>query len=136
MSCCDNKESSIASTGKISLEDLQKSVSERHAQNLLAIALAQENIGKWLKNGIVGNAKYYMGYKDFSDEDIESNKATCLGCEHRSGKQEFLQTSDVCLAPDPEQNGAPCGCPIYKKIVTGRCPIAKWTSTPLTIKGV
>lgn len=104
--------------------------------NLLRLALQQKHLLSWLKNGIIGQAKYYLGQKDYSDEDIDKHLATCQGCEFRSGyatSPDIVKSSDKCLGPDPAQGNAPCGCPIHKKIVTGKCPLNKWKSVPLTI---
>lgn len=126
-SSCGNKARNFAAP-KIPTNNKPDAKKIAPVKNIIEAASKQANIFKWFRDGISGIAKCFTGSSLYTDEDIVKNRDVCRTCEHstkdESGK---LTIQSQCMGPDPEQNGAPCGCPIICKTQTGKCPLNKWT---------
>lgn len=109
------------------------SCGKRALSNLVKAAKSQPDKVRWFKDGVTGIAKC-LGHKTtHSDEQISHNREVCRNCEFSTkNSQGKLTMSSQCMAPDPNNNNAPCGCFIICKTQNDQCPLGKWTQ--LTIK--
>lgn len=124
---------------KIEDNSEQKKVIEKKKQriimNLGRAALAQKFPIKWFKDGLSGLIKCLEGDTLYDDDGIKYNRDQCRNCPHATKDESGnLTVKSQCMAPDPEQNNAPCGCLLLCKTQTGKCPLNKFTE--ITIKGV
>lgn len=104
-------------------------------KNLGRAATSQNSKLQWFKDGLSGLIKCLNVKQEYSDEQIKANRSICLGCEYstkRDNGELFPQSQ--CMAPDPVKDGAACGCFITCKSMVDKCPLDKWTPTPLTVE--
>ena len=97
--------------------------------NLGKAAVAQTNVLQWFRDGVSNLVKCLNESQNYTDEDIRLNRQVCKTCEYATLVDGELATTSQCMAPDPEKNGAPCGCFLVCKTQVGRCPLNKWTTT-------
>lgn len=109
--------------------DPKQNMSKSLVHNLINAAKSQSNKIKWFRDGVSGIIKCMEGQTLYSDKDIQINRDVCSGCEFATDKSENgkLRMTSQCMAPDPENNNAPCGCFLICKTQTGSCPQKKWT---------
>lgn len=101
-------------------------------KNIASAAISQSNVFRWFRDGITGLVKCFTGSSLYSDEDIIKNRDVCRECEHSTKTDDRLTLQSQCMAPDPQQNNAPCGCFITCKTQTGKCPLNKWTTLTIS----
>lgn len=113
-----------------------ESINNGVIKNMIEAGAKQPGKIKWFKDGINGLIKCLEGKSIYSDEDIQKNRDTCRLCEFSSRNTDGkINLSSQCMAPDPAKNNAPCGCFIVCKTSQDpKCPLGKWTTTPLTVK--
>lgn len=106
-------------------------------KNLTEAVIQQPNKLKWFKNGVSGIIKCLDSNSIYTDEEIQENRKQCQNCEfstkNEAGK---LNMKSQCMAPDPNNENAPCGCFILCKTQSDSCPIKKFAPkiTDITIK--
>lgn len=119
---------------KIPENPVNKTVNTGILSNLKKAALSQDNMLKWAIDGLTGLIKCVTEDLLYTKEDVLSNRQVCKGCEHSSKNAKGLSDIDSqCMAPDPNNNNAPCGCFILCKTQVGKCPLGKWKTTPITV---
>lgn len=101
--------------------------------NLVKAAASQPDIVKWFKDGVNGLIKCAGNISIYTDEQIQKNRDACRECPHSTKTDGKLTMQSQCMAPDPNKNGAACGCIILCKTQTDKCPLGKWAT--LTING-
>jgi hypothetical protein len=106
--------------------------------NLTQSFVEQPDKLKWFKSGVNGILKCVGEKVIYIDEEIQKNRDICRGCEFATKTDGKLTKTSQCMGPDPNKNGAPCGCFILCKTqVDPRCPLGKWGKfSDLTINGV
>ncbi len=97
--------------------------------NLIKAGVSQSKPFHWFKDGLNGIIKC-MGLKSIYKEDqIQANRDACRECEHSTKNEDGkLYVYSQCMAPDPEKDGAPCGCFITCKTQVSKCPLNKWVT--------
>ncbi len=105
-------------------------------KNMASAAMKQPDFVKWFVDGATGLLRSLGGQLDYTPEDVLKNRAACKTCEFSTKDERGNSTAhSQCMAPDPNNNNAPCGCFILAKTETGECPLGKWKTTKLTING-
>lgn len=103
------------------------------AKNLVTAAISAPEIFSWFRDAITGIVKCFNKQQIYNDDNIIKNRADCGNCEHSTKTDGKLTVQSQCMAPDPNKENAPCGCFIVCKTMVDKCPLNKWTSTPVEI---
>lgn len=107
----------------------------RAGRNLINAGKKQPDKLHWFKDGVSGLLKCFQHKTIYTDSQIQQNRDVCRKCEFATKDDNGeLTLSSQCMAPDPNNNNAPCGCFILCKSQSGQCDLKKWVH--LTVKGV
>jgi len=133
MGCCGNSKNNInVPKPMFSGQEVSRKVEPKTRQSVMRsmyeAATKQPNKITWIRDGITGLIKCAIGKQDYTDSEIQKNREVCRSCEYATKNEKGeLTNKSQCMAPDPEKNGAPCGCIIMCKTQVGKCPLNKWT---------
>lgn len=97
-------------------------------RNFIKAAQSQPDKINWFKDGVSGLIKCLNHKTIYTDDIISLNREACRNCEFSTkDNDQDLNTTSQCMAPDPAQDNAPCGCFILCKTQSDVCPLNKWT---------
>lgn len=100
--------------------------------NMTKVVQEQPDKIKWFKDGITGLFKCITGDTKYTDAEIIINREACRTCEYSTKVDGKLTKKSQCMAPNPENNNAPCGCFILCKTQTGPCPLNKFVNLTIS----
>jgi hypothetical protein len=135
MGCnCNNNQSSFPKNNEVKIPNRPSdTVKTSVISNLIEAGKTQENKLQWVTKGVNGILKSLTGETIYSDDDIQKNRDYCRNCQYSTKKDGKLTNFSQCMAPDPQKDGAKCGCFIEHKTRTDICPLKIWKTVPLTI---
>lgn len=103
-------------------------------KNMIKAGSKQSDKISWIRDGLSGIIKCLTGITKYSDPDIQKNREVCRNCAYSTKIDGKLVLKSQCMAPDPQNNNAPCGCIIVCKTQSGDCPLNKWVHLTLERK--